>query len=94
MMMIIHDKKFEIASDCSNLDDGLQYILPDINIGTVIPVTCWNGWTILDGSLTPNIYYYFTSYSIPHRDDTVIYGENDIFWQVNIYILNYDNQIL
>jgi len=70
-------KQVDIASDCTNLDDGLQYILPDPSVGTVIPVTCDNGWTMLNGALTPNIYDYFTSYSLSHRDNTIILPQTD-----------------
>eukprot|EP00484_Ammonia_sp_Unknown_P011181 CAMPEP_0197073724 /NCGR_PEP_ID=MMETSP1384-20130603/210752_1 /TAXON_ID=29189 /ORGANISM="Ammonia sp." /LENGTH=1715 /DNA_ID=CAMNT_0042512563 /DNA_START=84 /DNA_END=5232 /DNA_ORIENTATION=+ len=70
-------QQIEIASDCTELDDGLQYILPDPSIGTVIPVMCDNGWTMLNGALTPNIYDYFTSYSLSHRDTTLILPNTD-----------------
>ena len=70
-------QQVDIASDCTDLNDGLQYILPDPSIGTVIPVTCDNGWTMLNGELTPNIYDYFTSYSLSHRDPTIILPNTD-----------------
>eukprot|EP00485_Elphidium_margaritaceum_P009873 CAMPEP_0202685912 /NCGR_PEP_ID=MMETSP1385-20130828/1730_1 /ASSEMBLY_ACC=CAM_ASM_000861 /TAXON_ID=933848 /ORGANISM="Elphidium margaritaceum" /LENGTH=1663 /DNA_ID=CAMNT_0049340385 /DNA_START=133 /DNA_END=5121 /DNA_ORIENTATION=- len=69
--------QIEIASDCSNLEDGLQYILPDEQIGSVIPVICDNGWTMLNAALTPNLVDYFTSYSLSHRDPTLMLPNTD-----------------
>eukprot|EP01084_Bolivina_argentea_P013335 24993_1 len=66
-----------IQSDCTNLEDGLQYILPDPSIGTVIPVRCNGGFTMLDGALTPNLHDYFTSYFMSHRDSTLMLPNTD-----------------
>ena len=55
MMLMMLENKLK-SHQLYNLDDGLQHILV-IN-WYIIPVTCNNGWTMLNGVLTPNIYDY------------------------------------
>lgn len=55
-----------IYSACNTLQDGLQYILPygdfELDFHPLLPVTCSNGNTILNPSLSFQTYqYYFSS---------------------------------